>query len=48
MLFHPSTQYRALAPVGLTDRTWADAMLARARIRPNTDSSLDAGATCAE
>ncbi|WHZ11928.1 MAG: 2-isopropylmalate synthase [Burkholderiaceae bacterium] len=37
MLKVPSTKYRAFAPVGLTDRTWPDAVLARAPIWLSTD-----------
>ena len=37
MLQQPHTKYRAFAPIGLTDRTWPDAVLTRAPIWLSTD-----------
>ncbi len=37
MLQQPHTKYRAFAPIGLTDRTWPDAVVARAPIWLSTD-----------
>ena len=37
MLTDPSSKYRAFAPIGLTDRTWPDAVLTRAPIWLSTD-----------
>lgn len=37
MLKQPQTKYRAFAPIGLTDRTWPDAVLTKAPIWLSTD-----------
>ena len=37
MLQQPHTKYRAFAPIGLTDRTWPDAVLTRAPLWLSTD-----------
>jgi 2-isopropylmalate synthase len=37
MLQQPSSKYRAFKPVGLTDRTWPDAVLTRAPVWLSTD-----------
>ena len=37
MLTNPATKYRAFAPVGLTDRTWPDAVLSKPPIWCSVD-----------